>query len=185
MTLSIIRHMSENENLLGLGSLWDTEQLNAELDEFREKERERKGRAHFSDALTELAREHPLTAWVTVFDRPVHVRRIGMMWFDGVRCGSVDTVVVPFGAIVRVGTSTGCDCVVTAPRFFEFVTFNAVLREVERRSAPVSVINERGGVRGRISGVWRDAVTMRTELGVLVIPHSAITALIVDIDSRL
>lgn len=185
MTLSIIRHMSENENLLGLGSLWDTERLNVEFDEAREAERERKAQLSFGDALVEQSRSEPLTVWIADSTEPLHVRRLGQLWLDGVMCGSGDTVVVPFPAIRRAASSSGCDCSIPLPKVFELVTLGAVLRDLERKAAMVSVLVNRGGIRGRICGVWRDAVSILTARGVAIVPKDSIGGVVVEEPGRL
>lgn len=180
IALSIIRHMSVNENLLGLGSLWDAEQLNIERDVARERERERKSELYFSDAVLALAGASGVTVQVTAFDHIIHVRRIGMMWIDGVVCGSADRAIVPFDAIGAAYSPSNCACTTTQPNHYEMVPLGAVLRELERRASSVTVIGERFGVRGRIIGVWRDAVTVRSAHRDTVLRRSAVRVVLVD-----
>lgn len=177
--------MSENENLLGLGSLWDTERLNAEFDEARETERERKAQLSLGDALIEQGRSEPLSAWIAESSQPLHVRRLGLLWLDGVMCGSGDTVLVPFSAILRASSSAECDCTMSLPKVFEFVPLGAVFRDLERRAAVVSIVVHRGGVRGRIIGVWRDALTILTTRGVAIVPKGSIGGVFVEEPGRL
>lgn len=177
--------MSENENLLGLGSLWDTERLNAKLDAARESERDRKAHLSLGDALVELGRENPLSVWISELTQPLHVRRLGLLWLDGRLCGSADFIAVPFPAIVRASSTVSCACDTEIPNVFELVPFGAVLRDLERRAAAVSVVVPRGGVRGRIAGVWRDALTILTAGGFVVVPHRSILGLVVEEPGRL
>ncbi len=184
IVLPIIRHMSVNENLLGLGSLWDAEQLNIERDVARERERERKSELYFSDAVLALAGPDGVTVQVTAFDRIIHVRRIGMMWIDGVVCGSADRAIVPFDAIGAAYSPSTCACTVSRPTHYEMVPLGAVLREIERHSSSVTIIGERFGVRGRITGVWRDAVTVRSSHRDTVLRRSAVRVVLVDDTGR-
>ena len=172
--------MSRNENLLGLGSLWDSEQLNIEWDIARERERDRKSELYFSDAVVELVRHDSVTIQVTMLDRVIHVRRIGMMWLDGVVCGSLERTIVPFGAIGVAFSPADCACTTSAPERFEMVPLGAVLRDIERHSSPITIMGEQFGVRGRITGVWRDAITVRSLRRESVVPRSALGVIIVD-----
>ncbi len=180
LTLSIIRQMTRDENLFGLGSLWDAEQRNADLDEAREIERGRKAQLHFRDAIVEIAKGG--NALVTVVGAPqgIHVRRIGMLWLDGDLCGTTDRVIVPLSGVASVVSDSMCGCTPRSVASFEMVTFGAVARELERHVSHVSVTGDRHGVRGRISGVWRDAITVRTPLGESLFPLTAIRAIYVE-----
>jgi len=180
MVLPIIRHMSANENLLGLGSLWDAEQLNIERDVARERERDRKSELYFSDAMLALRGHDVLTVQMTSLDRVVHVRRIGMMWVDGVVCGSGERAIVPFGAIRTAYSPSDCGCASSAPDHYELVPLGAVLREIQRRSSSVTIVGERFGVRGRITGVWRDAITVRSSHRDTVVQRSALGVILLD-----
>jgi hypothetical protein len=182
--LPIIRHMSINENTLGLGSLWDSEQMNSELDVARERERVRKSGLFFSDAMLALREDDGVSVQATSFDRVVHVRRIGMTWIDGVVCGSVDRVIVPFGAIRVAFSPSDCTCVVSTPDHFELVSLGAVLRDIERHASSITVVGERFGVRGRITGVWRDAITVRSRRRESVLPRSALGVILVEDSER-
>jgi hypothetical protein len=176
--------MSRNENLLGLGSLWDAEQTNIERDIARERERDRKSGLHFADAMMALLLDDGVTVEVTSLDRVVHVRRIGMTWIDGVVCGSVERAIVPFVAIRAAFSPSDCACAVSVPKHFELVPLGAVLREVERRSSSITIVGERFGVRGRITGVWRDAITVRSLRRESVVPRSALGVILVDDGER-
>lgn len=177
--LHILRYVSENENLLGLGSLWDAEVQNAVFDEKREAERNRRAQSHLHDALLELAHDHPLNVVSVGATKPIHVRRIGMMWLDGVMCGSSDRAVIHFNAIQRVMADERCGCHSGAPQLFELVPFGAVLRDLERRAADVVVVHAIGGVAGKITGVWRDALSMTTQRGRVIVPWSACGVILV------
>jgi hypothetical protein len=176
--------MSRNENLLGLGSLWDVEQMNIERDVARERERDRKSELYFSDAMLALRAHDGLTVQGTSLDRVIHVRRIGMMWVDGVVCGSGERAIVPFGAILTAFSPSDCGCASSAPDRYELVPLGAVLRDIERRSSSVTIVGERFGVRGRITGVWRDAVTVRSLRREAVVPRSALGVILVDDGER-
>jgi len=177
LTLPIIRQMGGNENLLGLGSLWDAEQRNADLDEARELERGRKAQLYFRDAIVELSDRGTSLVTVLGVRNGIHVRRIGMFWLDGDLCGTTERVIVPFGGVVNVMSESLCGCQPGRVASFDMVTFGAVARELERHLTPVSVVGDRHGVQGRISGVWRDAITIRTALGESLIPLLAIRAI--------
>lgn len=178
--LSIIRHMREKQNLLGLGSLWDTEIHNAQWDEDRDRNRERRGQLFLRDALIELAGSDYLTVTPRFGTVPLHVRRIGMMWVDGQACGSRDRTIVHLSAVRHASETTVCGCALEIPRVYELVPFGAVLRELERKSAKVSIVHESGGRRGRIVGVWRDAVTIMTQRGRFVLPLSECGVIVVE-----
>lgn len=174
--------MAGNEHLLGLGSLWDAEQLNIEQDLARERERGRKSELYFSDAIQELSTNRGLTIQLVSFSRLIHVRRIGMLWLDGVVCGSVERAIVPFGAITAAFTPSHCECASSEPERFELVPMGAVLRDLERRSAPLTILGDRYGVRGRLAGVWRDAISVRSSERDTVLPRSSLGVIIVDDD---
>lgn len=181
----ILRHMAENQNLLGLGSLWDSELQNAVFDEKRETERNRRAQFHLREALLDLSADNPLTVVSTVVTSPVHVQRIGLGWLDGVVCGSVDRAIIHFTSIQRAGTTTLCGCRRQVPQLYELVPFGAVLRDLERRATDVLIVGDRGGIGGRISGVWRDAITMTTQRGRVVVPWSACGLVLVTDPNRL
>lgn len=183
-TLPIIRHMPLNENLLGLGSLWDAEQLNIERDVARERERDRKSELYFSDAVLALTGDGGVTIQVTSFDYVIHVRRIGMMWVDGLLCGSSDRAIIPYDAIGLAYSPSTCRCRVSKPDHYEMVPLGAVLRELERRASSVTIVGERFGVRGRIIGVWRDAMTVRSAQRETVLHRSAVRVVLVDDSGR-
>lgn len=172
--------MREKENLLGLGSLWDTEIHNAEWDEDRDRNRERRGQLYLRDALIELAGSACLSVTTRCGAAPLHVRRIGMMWVDGQACGSPDRSIVHLSAVRHASETVECGCSLETPRVYELVPFGAVLRELERQSATVSIVHERGGHRGRIVGVWRDAVTLMTTRGRIVLPLSECGVVVVE-----
>lgn len=176
----IIRQMSSNENLFGLGSLWDTEILNAQFDEAREKARQERATRYLRDAISDLIAESPTSVIVVAVDRPIHVERVGMMWLDGTLCGSTDRVIVPCAAIDRVSAPPECGCLIPRPREFELVPLGAVWRELERRATPVTVMTSRGGIHGRIVGVWRDAISVQGARNLFVVPASARTIVVVD-----
>jgi hypothetical protein len=176
--------MSRNENLLGLGSLWDAEQMNIEWDVARERERNRKSELYFSDAMLALRMHNSVTVQVTSLDRVIHVRRIGMMWIDGVVCGSIERAIVPFGAIRAAYSPSDCACIVSPPEHFGLVPFGAVLRDIERHSSSITIVGERFGVRGRITGVWRDAITVSSLRRESVVPRSALGVILVDDGER-
>lgn len=180
--LPIIRHVGENQNLLSLGSLWDTEIDNAQWDEKREQNRDRRASLYFRDALLELAATGGISVVSRAGGKPVHVRRIGLMWVDGVMCGTTDRVVVHLTAIHSATDSVTCGCPIETPRLFELVPFGAVLRELERRSAAITVIRDHGGIHGRIGGVWRDAVTLITARGRVALPVSECGVVVVGSD---
>ena len=183
--LHILRHMTESQNFLGLGSLWDSEVLNAVFDEKREAERNRRTQLHLREALLELAHDHPLSVVAVGVAHHIHVRRIGMMWLDGVLCGSSERAVVHFTAIQRAISDGPCGCRTSAPQLFELGPFGAVLRDLERRVANVVVVHDHGGVAGRITGVWRDALSMTTPRGRVVVPWSACGLILVTDTNRL
>lgn len=176
--------MSLNENLLGLGSLWDAEQLNIEQDVARERERERKSELYFSDAVLALTGDGGVTIQVTSLDYVIHVRRIGMMWVDGLLCGSTERAIIPYDAIGVAYSPSTCGCTVSKPDCFEMVPLGAVLRGIERRASTVTVVGERFGVRGRIIGVWRDAVSVLASHRETVLRRSAIRVVLVDDSGR-
>ena len=183
--LHILRPMAENQDFLGLDSLWDAEVQNAVFDESREVERNRRAQFHLREALLDVAHDHPLSVVVTSVTQPIHVRRIGMMWLDGVLCGSPDRAIVHFDAIQRATAEGICGCRCSAPQLFEFVPFGAVLRDLERRATNVVVVHDHGGVAGRITGVWRDALSMTTHRGRVVMPWSACGLILVTDTNRL
>lgn len=183
--LHILRHMTENQNFLGLASLWDAEVENAVFDEQRESDRIRRAQHHLRDALLDLAQDHPLSVVAVGVAQPVHVQRIGMMWVDGVLCGSFDRAIVHFTAIQRATTTGICGCQRYAAELFELVPFGAVLRDLERRGARIIVVHERGGVVGRVTGVWRDALSITTAQGRVVVPWSACGVVLVTDPNRL
>jgi hypothetical protein len=176
--------MSGNENLLGLGSLWDAEQMNIERDIARERERDRKSGLFFADAMLALLMDGGVTVEVTSIDRVVHVRRIGATWIDGMVCGSVERAIIPFGAIRAAFSPSDCACAVSLPDHFEFVPLGAVLRDIERHSSAITIVGERFGVRGRITGVWRDAITVRSHRRESVVPRSALGVILVGDGDR-
>ena len=176
--------MSRNENLLGLGSLWDTEQMNIDWDVARKRERDRKSELYFSDAMVSLPLNDGVTVQVASLDRVIHVRRIGMMWIDGVVCGSVERAIVPFDAIRAVFSPSNCACAAVTPDHLEMVPLGAVLRDIERHASSITVMGERLGFRGRITGVWRDAISVRSLCREWVIPRSALGAILVDDGER-
>jgi hypothetical protein len=177
--------MTENQNLLGLGSLWDSELQNAVFDEKREIARNRRAQLHVRDALLELVIHGPLTVVSGGVTSPIHVERIGLGWLDGVLCGSSERAIVRFEALYRAGTTTTCGCRRLSPQLYEFVPYGAVLRDLERRAANILVIGDRGGVGGRVSGVWRDAITLTTDRGRVVVPWSACGLVLVADMTRL
>ncbi len=185
VVLHILRPMAENQDFLGLNSLWDAEVQNAVLDEQREVDRNRRAQFHFRDALLELVHDYPLSVFATSVTQQLHVRRIGMMWVDGVLCGSPDRAIVHFDAIQRATADGMCGCRRFAPQLFEFVPFGAVLRDLERRATNIVVVHDRGGVAGRITGVWRDALSMATHRGRVVLPWSACGVILVTDTNRL
>jgi hypothetical protein len=183
--LHILRHMTENQNFLGLGSLWDSEVQNVALDEKREVERNRRAQTYLRDALLDLAQDHAVSVVAVGRVQSIHVRRIGMMWLDGVLCGSSDRAVVHFNAIERATADGACGCRRSLPHLFELVPFGAVLRDLERRAAEVVVVQNRSGVSGRITGVWRDALSLTTSRGRVVVPWSACGLILVTDTNRL
>ena len=185
MLIHILRPMAENQDFLGLDSLWDAEVQNAVFDESREVERNRRAQFHLREALLELAHDHSLSVVATSATEQIHVRRIGMMWLDGVLCGSPDRAIVHFDAIQRATADGICGCRRSDPQLFEFVPFGAVLRDLERRATNVVVVHDRGGVAGRITGVWRDALSMATHRGRVVLPWSACGLILVTDTNRL
>ena len=181
----ILRHMTENQNFLGLGSLWDSEVQNIIFDEKREVERNHRAQSYLRDALLDLAQNCPVSVVAVGLSQRIHVRRIGMMWLDGVLCGSSDRVVVHFTAIHRATAAGACGCRHSPLHLFELVPFGAVLRELERRAAEVVVVHNHGGISGRITGVWRDALSLTTPRGRVVVPWSACGLVLVTDTNRL
>lgn len=177
--------MTENQNFLGLGSLWDSEVQNAIFDEKRESERNRRAQLHVREALLDLVIDDSLNVVPAGITLVVHVQRIGLGWVDGVVCGSADRAIVHFTAIEQAGTNTTCGCRRHTPELYELVPFGAVLRDLERRATDLLVVGNRGGIAGRISGVWRDAITMVTHRGRVVVPWSACTLVLVTDPNRL
>ena len=165
--------MSTEDDFLGLGSLWEAETLNAEFDQRRERERERRAAAGLREALTELA-DIPISIVTSVIDRRIHVRRMGVGWVDGTFCGDVNRVWVPYGAIARATTELACLCAFQKPAVFDRVPVGTVLREWERRARVVTVITRSNGTTGRICGVWRDALGLFVNSGRVVVPLGAI-----------
>lgn len=184
VVLHILRPVAENQDFLGLDSLWDAEVQNAVLDEQREVDRNRRAQFHLREALLDLAHDHPLSVVATSVTQPIHVRRIGMMWLDGVLCGAPDRAIVHFEAIQRASTDSLCGCRRSVPQLFEFVPFGAVLRDLERRATNIIVGHDLGGVSGRITGVWRDALSMTTHRGRVVLPWSACGVILVTDTNR-
>lgn len=172
--------MAENDDLLGLGALWDLERDNAALDEFREIARDHRSRGTFHDAVLDLAQRGPLEVLVASSEQSVHVDRIGLNWVDGRFCDGTDTVIVPLGSVQIVRHSRRCSCPVHPPAILEWVTVTAVLRRLERRATPVIVSTVRSGLTGRIVGVWRDAVELRTPTGRAVVPVSNLELVVVE-----
>ena len=183
--LHILRHVAENRNILGLGSLWDAEVQNADFDEKRETERNRRAQSHLRDALLDVAIDHRLSGVAVGLTQRIHVRRIGMMWLDGVLCGSFDTALVHFHAIQRATADEHCACRLSALQLFELVPLGAVLRDLERRATEVVIVHDRGGITGRITGVWRDAVSLTTHRGRVVVPWSACGVILLHERNRL
>lgn len=183
--IHILRHMPENQNFLGLGSLWDAEVQNAVLDEKREADRNRRAQLHLREALLELAHNSSVSVIAAGVTGVIHVYRIGMMWLDGVLCATSDRAVVHFSAIQRATSFRGCGCRALTPQLFELVPFGAVLRDLERRGTEVIVVHEHGGVSGRITGVWRDALSLSTRRERVVVPWSACGLILVSDTNRL
>lgn len=177
--LPIIRHMSQNENLLGLASLWDSEVANAEWDTRREEQRESRGSRYFRDAIVEVSHTTALTITTHAFDDRVHVRRIGLLWVDGFSCGSTERVIVAFSSIEMATAERRCECRCEPPTVYELVPFGAVLRELERQRLIVTVTTGRHGLQGRIDGVWRDSITVSTPRGAVVFPHTSIDRIVI------
>lgn len=179
-TLPIIRHMSANENLLGLGSMWDVERDNANLDTMREDARDRRSRLYTRDAIVALGLEAGLSVSASGVEQPVHARRLGLGWIDGTLCGTRERAIIPFGRIVTVSTESTCECGQFTVRDYPFVPLGAVFRELERSVSEVTVICGRRGVRGRVTGVWRDALTVKSTIAETVIPVSMLSVVIVE-----
>jgi hypothetical protein len=177
--------MTENQNFLGLGSLWDAEVQNAVFDEKREAERNRRAQLHLREALIDVAQDRSLSVMVGGVAQYIHVQRIGMMWLDGELCGSSDRAVVHFTAIQRASSGGLCGCRTSTPQLFELVPLGAVLRDLERRAAEVLVVQQHGGIAGRITGVWRDALSMTTHRGRVVVPWSACGLILIADSNRL
>jgi hypothetical protein len=174
--------MARNDDLLGLGAMWDLERDNAALDEFREIARDERARQHFHDAILALVRSHPVDAYVGTLDRPIHITRMGMNWVEGRPCGHTDVAIAPLSATRVVRTSRGCACEVRFATVFEWVTLGAVLRHVERHAQTVTVTTVASGTTGRVVGVWRDAVTVRSREGVAVIPFASLELVVTVFD---
>ena len=158
--------------------------MNINRDVARKRERDRKSELHFSDAILALRADDGVTVQVASLDRVIHVRRIGMMWIDGMVCGSAERAIVPFGAIRAAFSSSDCGCVALVPEHFEFLPLGAVLRDIERHAASITIVDERFGVRGRITGVWRDAISVRSLRRELVVPRSAFGVILVEDGER-
>ncbi len=176
--------MSGNENFLGLGSLWDAEQMNIDRDIARKHERDRKSELYFPEAMLAIRVDGGVTVQPTSLDRDIHVRRIGMMWIEGVVCGSVERAIAPFGEIRAAFSPSDCVCAVVPPDHFEMVPLGAVLRDIERHASSVTITSERFGVRGRITGVWRDAISVRSLRREWVVPRSSLGVILVDDGAR-
>ena len=172
--------MSANENLLGLGSMWDVERDNANLDTMREDARDRRSRQHTRDAIVALGLEAGFSVAASSMERSVHARRLGLGWIDGILCGTRERAIVPFGGIVLVSTESTCECGHVTVRDYPFVPLGAVFREMERSVSEVAVICGQRGVRGRITGVWRDALTVKSTIAETVIPVSTMSVVIVE-----
>lgn len=172
--------MQENDDLLGLGALWDVERDNATLDEFRELARDQRSRGSFHDAILDFARRGAIDATVASSERQLHVHRIGLNWVDGRLCGGDDSTIVPLPSIRSVRSRGRCGCSAKPPRILEWVTLTAMFRRLERRASPVILTTLRGGIAGRIVGVWRDAIEVRNANGRALVPVSSLELVVVD-----
>lgn len=161
--------MRENDDLLGLGTLWDLEVANSSWDERREGDRLIRARRHLSDALASMARNDPLAAMTDNLDRWLHVRVLGMNWVDGYLCGSRARVVIPHSAVSIVRANSSCGCNRDLAKVVEWVPLSAVLRQWERRATTVTVMTARQSVTGRVVGVWRDAIQVRSMTSLTVV----------------
>jgi hypothetical protein len=162
--------MATNDDLFGLGAMWDAERENESLDEIREFARDERAAKFFWDALRDVAGGGAIDVWVTTLDRPIHVLRIGLDWIDGALCGSPEIALVPRSAITFVRTSRRCSCSYGIATALEFVSLGAVLRQFERQARHVTLTASHQSVSGRITGVWRDAVRLRGMVDQVLVP---------------
>ncbi len=175
--------MSEKYDPLGLGSLWDLEEANATLDESREMARNDRARTYFGDALRSRAALTSIDVAVANLDRPIHVSRVGLNWVGGTVCSTTEEAIVPFASLDSVRGASRCACPATPPDVTEFVPLGAVLRRWERRATEVTAVTRRGGLRGRLHGVWRDAVELRTQDGFALVAFEQLELIVVTSDA--
>jgi hypothetical protein len=166
--------MATNDDIFGLGAMWDAERENESLDEIREFARDERAAKFFLDALRDAAGAGAIDVWVSTLDRPIHVLRIGLDWIDGALCGSPEIALVPRSAITIVRTSRRCSCSYGSATVLEFVSLSAVLRRFERQARHVTLTASRQSMNGRITGVWRDAVRLRGLVDQVLVPVSQI-----------
>ena len=164
----------------GFQSLWDSEIDNAELDERRELIRAERARIPFIRVLANRGEQSPLDVLVSSTLVPVHIGRVGASWIEGNLCGTATVLIAPFHSVNAIIEHRSCTCSRTLPRIFPHVTMGARLRAIERESQTVTVTLVRGGFRGQLVAVWRDAVDVQINERRVSIPVRSIEFIIVD-----
>ena len=142
----------------GLESLWESEEDNAEVDERREILRAERARTPFVRVLVERSARKPVVANVEGLTLLVHVETVGASWIEGSVCSSGDTIVIPVSGVQCIREVGVCGCPTRAADRFEHVTLGSRLRVLERHGSAVTILIHNGGLRGRVSAVWKDAV---------------------------
>ena len=164
----------------GLQSLWESEEENAELDERREVLRSDRARLPFIQVLCERARRHSVVATIDGLARSVHISVLGASWCEGAMCGSGEVVVVPIHRVQSVSEAGSCGCPLLMANVIEHATMGSKLRALERSGASVTAVCETGGVRGRVTAVWKDAVDVTAGTATFSLSVAAIVALVVE-----
>lgn len=163
----------------GFDSLWDGEDDGAERDERRELVRADRATQTFRDVVIAHGGEHSLTTSVAEIDGFIHVNRLGANWIDGVICLTRDRIIIPLPKLTAVSTGTRCECEPKRLSVFNHVTLGAVLRELERQQATVSLLHAGGGYNGLITAVWKDALSIRSGVVTVTVQMASLICLIV------
>ena len=164
----------------GLESLWDSEVDSADADERRELIRADRAQTPWSRVAHVELTGSSFSVSLNHTARLIHVRRFGATWFDGSECGSTLRSIIPAGAVTAVVTVNRCLCAEPAAASFPHVTIGAVLRELERTRAHVTVVVRDGGFRGVVSEVWKDAIGVRAQNARWMIPLGSLVRITTD-----
>ncbi len=164
----------------GYQSLWDSEIDNAELDERRELIRAERAQIPFIRLLAIRGEQSPLDVLLSSSREPVHVGRVGASWVEGNFCGTSTVVVAPLHSVNAMLDQGSCTCSRTFARSFPHVTIGARLRACERENQSVTVTVVRGGFRGRLVAVWKDAVDVQVNQRPVSIPISSIEFIVLE-----